>query len=176
MSYLFYIDPLKKTVIHPDCLKLCPELSVLSEEEALCLIIAYDNFSPYRNETEERRIYTASMNVWGDNNPKLFESLKWQNAVLAYKSLQFDPKLELIKTYQAKIVKMQELIMEDDTEAVLNKCLNNIKKLSDSITELEDERREGYQKEGQLVGKAGLSFLENLMRNKQMFEAKTKKK
>jgi len=177
MSYLFYIDPIgQNPVLHPDCLKLCPELSVLDEKEAFCLILAYDNFSPYRQFAEQERIYRASMQVFNDNNPKLFSSHKWQNAVVAYQSLQYNPKLELIKTYQAKIQKMQELIEADDAEGTINKCLKIIKELRNSIAELENEILEGFQKEGQLIGKADLSWLEVLMRNKQLFNAKTAKK
>ncbi|MEK6879943.1 MAG: hypothetical protein AABY22_10065, partial [Nanoarchaeota archaeon] len=84
-----------------------------------------------------------------------------------------NPKLELIKTYQGKVQKMQELIEADDTESTINKCLKIIKELRNSISELENEILEGFQKEGQLIGKADLSWLEILMRNKQLFNAKT---
>lgn len=176
MSYLFYIDQVGQKILHPDCLKLCPELSVLDEEEALCLILAYDNFSPYRQFPEQERIYRASMQVFSDNNPKLFSSLKWQNAVTSYQSLQYNPKLELVKTYQAKIQKMQELIEEDDTEGTINKCLKIIKELRKSISELDGEIIDEFVQEGQVVGGANLSWLEILMRNKQLFNAKTQKK
>lgn len=177
MSYLFYIDPIgQKPLLHPDCFKLCPEFNILTEEEAFCLILAYDNFSPYRQFAEKERIYRASMQVFNGNNPKLFSSHKWINAVLAYKSLQYNPKLELVKTYQAKIQKMQELIEADDAETKIKTYLSIIKELRNSIFELENEILEGFQKEGQLIGKADLSWLEILMRNKQLFDAKIAKK
>lgn len=176
MSYLFYIDQAGSQVLHPDCVKLCPELSVLNGEQVLCLILAYDNFSPFRQFPEQERLYRASMQVWGDNQPKLFSSSIWQNAVDAYKSLQYNPKLELIKTYEGKIKDMQELIEIETTETKIKSCLNIIKELRNSISDLENDVLENFIKEGQIIGGADLSWLEILMRNKQLYLAKTSKK
>lgn len=177
MSYLFYIDPTSTNpVIHPDCVKLCPELSVLDQEQILCLILTYDNHSPFRQLPEKERIYRAAMQVWGDNNPKLFASSVWLNAVAAYQSLQYNPKLELIKTYQSKIARMQELIEADDTESTIKKCLGIIKELRNSISDLENDVLDSYIKEGQIIGGADLSWLEILKKNRQLYLAKTSKK
>lgn len=169
MSYLFYIDDRNNTVLHPDCLKLCPELSGLTQDEALCLILIYDNFSPYRQYPEQQRIYKASLHVFSDNNHKLFDSNRWKLAVDAYKSLQYNPKLELVKTYQKKIEEMQLLIEETDSETQITKALKVINELRKNILELENEVLDGFQRQGQLAGKAERSFLEILMSNKELY-------
>lgn len=172
MAQLFYTDANNTQVIHPDCIKLCPQLSILDEEEVLCLILSYDNFSPYRQFAEQERVYRASMHVWQDNNPKLFESIKWKNAAVAYQSLQYNPKLELIKTYQSKIKEMQSLIEAESSETAISKCLKIIRELRASIAEIETEVTNDIQALGQIKGDVSLSFIENLMKNQSLYEAK----
>jgi len=116
------------------------------------------------------------MQVWGDNNPKLFSSSIWINAVNAYLSLQYNPKLELIKTYENKISAMQELIEVETAESKIKSCLNIIKELRKSISDLENDILDSYLQEGQLVGGADLSWLEVLVKNRQLYLAKTAKK
>lgn len=176
MAQLFYFDSRSNTVIHPDAIKLCPELSVLTEDETLCLILFVDNFSPFRQFAEQERLYRSSMHVFSDNNPKLFNSLKWQSAVEAYKKLQFNPKLDLIKTYQSKIEEMQLLVETDNSTTGIEKAIKAINMLRQQIQELETEVADDMVKMGQVRGNSELSFLEVFMRNKALYEAKTSKK
>lgn len=172
MAQLFYIDSRSNTIIHPDAIKLCPELSVLTEDEALCLILAVDNFSPLRQFADQERLYRSSMQAFGDNNPKLFASLKWQSAVEAYKKLQYNPKLDLISTYQNKIKEMQLIIETETSVAGIEKAIKTINMLRQQILELENEVADQLIKEGQIKGGSELSFIEVWMRNKALYEAK----
>lgn len=176
MAQLFYFDSRSNTVIHPDAIKLCPELSVLTEEEVLCLILFKDNFSPFRQFAEQERLYRASMQVFGDNNPKLFGSLKWKSAVEVYTKLQYNPKMDLISTYQNKIKEMQLLIEEETSVAGVEKAIKTINMLRQQILELENEVVDQLMKDGQIKGGAELSFIETWMRNKELYEAKFIKK
>jgi hypothetical protein len=172
MAQLFYFDSRSNTVIHPDAIKLCPELSVLTEDETLCLILFVDNFSPFRQFAEQERLYRASMHVFSDNNPKLFNSLKWQSAVEAYKKLQFNPKLDLISTYQNKIKEMQTTIEAETSVTGIEKAIKTINMLRQQILELENEVSDQLMKDGQVKGGSELSFIEVWMRNKELYEAK----
>lgn len=175
MAQLFYFDARSNVLIHPDAIKLHPELSVLTEDEVLCLVLFADNFSPYRQFADQERLYRVSMHVFSDNNPKLFNSLKWQSAVDAYKMLQYNPKLDLIKTYQYRISETQ-LLIEQDEHANIEKLVKNINLLKQQIHELENEVVEQLVKEGQVKGGAELSFIETWMRNKELYTSKFIKK
>ena len=88
MSYLFYSDIKNNIVLHPDCVKLSPELGLLSDKEILFIILAFDYNSIYRQFPERQRVSKAIWHVFGDNKPELLLpekrqkriiSLDWQN-------------------------------------------------------------------------------------------------
>lgn len=72
MSYLFYSDIKNNIVLHPDCVKLSPELGLLNDKEILFIILAFDYNSIYRQFPERQRVSKAIWHVFGDNNPNYF--------------------------------------------------------------------------------------------------------
>jgi hypothetical protein len=118
------------------------------------------------------------MRVYGDNNPKLLSALeepvansRITNAVNAYKSLQYDPKVELAKVYQITIDDIQQQINSNLTEKELQTKLKNIDTLRRSIQELEHEITDKLISDGQLKGDQELSYLEKLQKNKKLYES-----
>jgi hypothetical protein len=177
MSYLFYIDDRNSGVIlRPDCYKLCPELSVLDEKEMMMIILIYDYHSIYRQFPEADRRRKAMAHVYGENMIELFEKQKIKNAIEAYRSLQYDPKIELAEKYQAKIDKMLELMEDDDSPTSNKKTLETIDLFRKAIRELENEVAESVANKGQIKGGQELSFLEELMRNKKYYQSVIAKK
>jgi len=176
MSYLFYIDEQKSIVLRPDCAKLCPELSVLNDKELLMIILIYDYHSMYRQFPEEDRKRKAMVHVYGESVHELFEKQIIKNAIDAYKSLQYDPKIELAVSYQKKIDKMLEIMATDDTPTGSKKTLETIDLFRKAIRELENEVNDNVAAKGQIKGGQELSFIEDLMKNQKYYKSVIAKK
>lgn len=183
MSLLFTIDIREKIILRPACYKLCPELSALDEKEMLVIILVYDDWSPLRRYNERDRITRALLMVYDDNNPKLLKALEERtphsritNAVNAYNSLQYNPKVELVKQFQKTIADLQESINANLGDRELQSKLVNIDRLRKSVMALENEITDDIIAQGKLQGDAELSYLENMQANKKLYESVTKKK
>lgn len=171
MSYLFYIDKQAKKVLHPHAIKLCPELGVLSEQETLCIIMAYDYHSPYNQFPEEERQRKAEAYVWGTSAPaKLWEKEKMKLAADAYKSLQWNPKIELIRVYQKKIEDLNDDLSRTLKDTTITEVVKTTKELRKYIQELEDEVISDEIEESHLTGNKELSWLEKMQANKEYYE------
>lgn len=176
MSYVFYIDLKNKKVIHPDAMKLCPELSVLSEEESLYLILAYDYFSPFNQHPEIERQRKAQVMVWGELRPELVAKKKIQLAAECYLSLQYNSKIELIRTYEKKIKSLELKIDAEESPAMLKNIMAAISELRKSIAELQKEVTDEVITIGELKGGKKLSWLEMMQRSREMYRSIRKSK
>lgn len=165
MSYLFYIDDRQNVILRPECAKLSPELSVLSKDELLFVILVYDYHSIYRQFSEPDRIRKAMIHVWNDNNPKILESRKVNAAIQAYKALQFNPKEEQIRRYQKKIIEMMDVIDAETSVTAIKNAREIIAGLKKDILELENEIADGVRQDGEIKGGGELSWLEDKMNN-----------
>lgn len=171
MSLLFYIDEQNCVVLRPDCARLCPELTGVNDKELLMIILAYDNYSPFRQFPEAERRRKAMVMVFGENVDELFDKQIVKNAIHSYKSLQYDPKIELQLTYQRKIDKMLELMEVDDSPTSNKKTLETIDLFRKAIRELEEEVSKSTIDKGQIKGGHELSFLEDIMRSQKYFNS-----
>lgn len=173
---LFYLDSNNTATLHPDAISLCPELSVLDDNETLCLILAYDYKSPFRQFTEPDRKRKALIHVYGDDDKNIFDRDKIKKAVEAYISLQYNPKIELVYTYQSKIDTLQNELVTANDEKEIARIIKSINSIRESIRDLETEVYDEVAKEGRIVGGKELSFLEKFQRNKDRYKALMKKK
>ncbi len=171
MSYVFYIDAKNKKVIHPDAMKLCPELSVLNEQESLYLILAYDYFSPFNQFPELERSRKSQFTVWGELRSDIVAKEKIKKASECYMSLQFNSKLELIRTYEKKIKTFQDKIDSEDAPSMLKSIMDAISHLKKSIAELQKEATDEIITTAELKGGKKLSWLEEMQRNKEMYNS-----
>lgn len=176
MSYLFYIDEKNNAILHRDCVNLSPALSVLTDEEVLFIILAYDYHSIYRQFPEEDRIRKAMIHVYNDNNPKLMQRDVIKAAIDEYKSLQYNPKAELATKYQNKIDSLLEKLQADDNPTSNKNILTVISAIRKDIMALESEIADEVQKEGVIKGQKELSWLEKLMRNQKYWKSVIAKK
>ena len=176
MSLLFYIDERNNHVLRPDCVKLCPDLSVLKDKEAYFIILAYDNHSPFRQFPEHDRVRKAMFQAFGEDMSEIMEKQSIKNAIHAYRSLQYDPKIELGKRYQNKIDKMLDLLDADDSPSSIEKTTKAIDSLRKNIQALEHEVAQSVLDKGVIKGDMELSFLEDMMQNKKYYESVIAKK
>lgn len=176
MSYLIYINERTNQVLHPDAAKLFPGFNVLTQEEILFIVLAYDYCSPFAMFPEEDRLRRASMHVWSDNKLSLLNQQKIKNAIEAYKGLQYNPKIELAKAYQKKIDELTATLETTTGGVAIKSVLESIKILRTSIRELEQEILAAYEDEGKMVGGGERSFLENLQKNQDLYKKVVAKK
>jgi hypothetical protein len=169
MSYLFYIDEKNALVIRPDCYKLSPELSAVSEKDMLFIILAFDYHSIYRQFPEHERIKKAMFHVYEKYDPEILNKHSIKLAIEAYKGLQYDPKIHLAERYQKKIDRLLEILDEEDSATAIEKNTKAIDSLRKNIIELENEIAESIIKKGQVKGEQELGWLEELKTNKKHF-------
>jgi len=176
MSYLFHIDKQSRKVLNPDAVKLVPELGVLDEQEVVCLILAYDYHSPYNQFPEEDRQRKALLHVYGGNAPeKFFEKSKIYTAVEAYKSLQYNPKIELIRKYHNKISTLNDALDDAMDEKAIKDITMSTRELRKYLNELEEEVLGDKLDEGVVMGNTELSWLEKMQQNRDYYLSISKK-
>jgi hypothetical protein len=173
---LFYLNDSNQAILHPDAIHLCPELSVLEDKEVLIVVLAYDYKSPFRQFTEPDRKRKALIHVYGNDDRDLFQRDKIKQAVEAYNSLQYNPKIELVYTYQSKIDTLQDEFAKATDEKEISRIIKSINAIRESIRDLETEVYDEVAKEGKIVGGRDLSFLEKWQRNKDRYKALMKNK
>jgi uncharacterized protein YutE (UPF0331/DUF86 family) len=169
MSYLFYIDDKNNCVIHPDCVKLCPSLSVLDEKEVLLIVLIYDYHSIFRQWAEQERVRKAMVHVYGEIVHGLLEEPKMKAAIEDYKSLQYDPREEQVARLRNKVSKMYDKLDLDDAPSASKATLQTIEILNEQIKNLENEQTNIILNKGVIKGGAELSFLEQLMRSQKYY-------
>lgn len=176
MSYLICINETTGEVLHPDAVKLFPGFARLDKDTVLFIVLAYDYCSPYSQYTEEERIRRSSLHVWNDNRTDLVQRADIKLAIEAYKSLQYNPKIDLVRSYQKKIDDLTSSLEGISSEKLIESNLNATNLLRDAIRNIEKEILAAYQEEGTLVGNAKRSFLEVMHKNKERYFAVVKPK
>ena len=180
MSYLFYSDIKNNIVLHPDVVKLSPELSLLTDKEVLFVILAFDYNSIYRQFPERQRVSKAIWHVYQDNVPNLIDENKRpqqiKKAIEAYRSLQFNRNIELVEMYNKKIDKLLLILEEDNSTSGIKNAMDSIDKFRKAIRDIEGEIIEDKLIEGELKGNIKRSWLEKLQSNQKMYFAVTSKR
>lgn len=184
MSYVVYLDERKKLILRPDCIAMCPALMGLDDREVLVIALIYDNYSTLRRYNESDRIRRAILQIYeNDNNPKLLSALedpqpnhRITNAVNAYKSLQYDPKVALMNKYQQMINDLQEKMSISDGNTALKNNLASMELLRKSIQGLENEITDDVISQGVLKGDQENSLLEIWQKNRKLYQAMFEKK
>lgn len=167
MSYLFYVDEKNSCLLRPECYKLCPELSVLSEKDVLFIVMAFDYHSIYRQFPEHERIRKAMFHVYEKYDPSMLQNTSIKLGIEAYKSLQYDRKIDFAERLNKKIDRMLDLIDEDDKDVTKRaKEVNDVRII---INGLENEISNAVVSKGQLRGDSELSWLEELQSNKKYY-------
>lgn len=180
MSYLFFADIKNNIVLHPDCVKLAPELALLSKDEILFIILAYDYNSIYRQFPERQRVSKAIWHVFSDNVPDLLDENRRPKriklAIETYKSLQYNRNIELVEMYNKKIDELLQLLEKDNSATGIKNNMESIDKFRKAIRAIESEVYEEKLIDGELKGSTRLSFLEKMQQSQKMYLAITSKR
>lgn len=169
MSYLFYIDEKNSLLLRPECYKLCPELSALEEKDILFISLAYDYHSVYRQFPEHERVRKAMFHAYDKYDTEFLNRTSIKIGIEAYKSLQYDRKIEFADRLQKKIDSILDLIDEDDNDAATSKRLKTLDDLRRTIKGLENEITESIINKGQVKGDQDLSWIEELQSNRKYY-------
>lgn len=180
MSMLFYADIKNNILLHPDVLKLKPELGLLTDKEALFIILAYDYNSIYRQYPERQRVSKAIWHVFNDNVPNLLDEekrpQKIKRAIEAYKALQYNRNIELVEMYNRKIDNLLEILETDSSVNGIKNNMDSIDRFRKAIRSIEEEIIEEKMIDGELKGNIKRSFLEKMQSNDKMYLAVTAKR
>lgn len=180
MSYLFYADLKNNILLHPDVVKLSPELGLLSKDEVLFVILAYDYNSIFRQFPERQRVSKAIWHVWQDNKPEILDETRrpkrLQIAIERYKALQYNRNIELVEMYNKKIDDLLKLLEADNSATGIKNNMDSIDKFRKAIRAIESEIAEEKLMDGELKGATRLSFLEKMQQNEKMYLAVTSKR
>jgi hypothetical protein len=176
MSMLISIDAKKNQILHPEVLKLCDSFAALTEKEMLAVVLYADYSSIYKQFPEHERKRKAIFHAFDDNVPGFFEKGYVQSAVNDYMSLQYNPKIELIKRYQKTIDSFTETMEIDSSPTFVKKTIDTVAALRKSISDLENEVDEQTLNDGVIKGNMQLSHLERIMSNKKHYQSIIAKK
>ncbi len=169
MSYLICIDEKNNQILHPEVLKLCDSFIALSEKEMLYVVLYTDYNSIYKQLPDHERKRRAMWHAFQENEIEIIESLRIKAAVEDYMSLQYNPKIELIRRYQKKIDSLLETLDKDDSSTNGQKNITFIKSLRENIRELENEVNDQNKADGVIKGDRQLSFIEKTKSNRKLY-------
>lgn len=178
MDYLFSLNKRGTYVFHLDAVKLCPELSILDDNEILFLILAYSYKSPFYQMRlpEQDRVNKAMQQVFGGTNKDVMNKGIIQNAAEAIKALQYDPKMELLRIYEDKLNMLSEELKHADSSKNIQDILKSQTHLKDAAKNLEDDIMNNLEIQETLKGGGTLSFIERLIKNKEEYDRVVSKK
>lgn len=180
MSMLFYCDIKNNIILHPDVVKLSPELGLLTEQEVLFIVLCYDYNSIYRQFPERQRVSKAIWHVWQDNQPNILNEEKRpqniKNAIESYKSLQYNRNIELVEMYNRKIDELLRILEEDNSTNGIKNAMDGIDRFRKAIRLIESEIVDEKLIDGELKGNVKRSWLEALQSNQKMYFAVTAKR
>jgi hypothetical protein len=153
---------------------LCPELALLSDDEVLYVILAYDYNSIYRQFPEEDRMRRARRQIFGEEDVKL-SNAKMKKGISAYMSLQYDVRQEQIKVYEEKIGDLNLNLQNNSSTADIKKNLSSQTELRKAIKELQKELLEDLSQESSIQGGGKKTFIERMMENKEAYKSLMRK-
>jgi hypothetical protein len=129
---VFRVDRDFTVILNPDAVKLIPELSTLSQEELLFVILVEDyEDGPFRKKPLEERWSMALKKVFKGESVNL-ENDKIRLARKGYKSLVFDVRRETRDIYLKRIDMYRKELM------IVNIEFKKMKEIDQAIQYLED--------------------------------------
>lgn len=169
---VFKVDDKFKVILNPDAVKLVPELSQLTEQELLYVILAVDySDSPFRMKPLEERKILAARRAFKAEYSEAFESEKFITAMNAYKGLIFDMRRETLDMYKRKVMILQkELFREDLSNKQMMEIDKSINFLEDRIQNISSALDQAEKDNLQIKGQRQLSWLEKWQRNQKEYK------
>jgi hypothetical protein len=167
---VFKVDRNFKIILNPDAAKLCPELTSLTNDELLFVILAIDYCDgPYRKRPAEERRSLALKRVFKDNAVNL-ETKRMQDAMEAYKSLVFDIRRETLDVLKQKAQLYHKELLNPTLEFKRMKELDQaLQYIEERIDKIDTSLTVDDINEMELKGQKKLSHLEVWQRRQKEF-------
>lgn len=165
MPLLFKLNAQNNAVIHPEAVKLCPELKKLTKEEVLYIILTYDYHSPFKQFELSERKRLARNRVYKTLSKDPESKKVVQNGIDAYRSLQYDPIRETLESYRRKVTALRLQLDNAETLHVTKNITQTISLLNREIKEMETEVEENEQM-AEIKGGGELSLIELFQKNR----------
>lgn len=169
MPGIFTVNNNHTVILSSDAVKLCTELSKLTEEQVLYIILAYDYLeSPWRRYPLEDRKRLAKRKIWGENEfiPEDFKNVS--SAIDEYKGLIYDIDYEMRDSLLSKMKTLDNnLTIETDTTKI-NLILKSQDIIKARLDEL-DVKIDIKQEVIKLKSSKKLSYIETFMRNRKQY-------
>lgn len=168
---VFKVNNNYTAVVNIEAAKLVPELSALSEDELLYIILAIDNVDgPFRKLPPDERALLAKRRVYKEVVVDL-ETSKIRKAADGYKGLIFDLRRETADVFKSKCIKFQkELLIMDQTFSKVKELEQSISYLTQKVTDIEYALDVEEKEEFELRGKKALSQVEIWQRNQRKYK------
>jgi len=158
---VFKVDKNWKIILNPEAAKLLPELSSLSEDWLLYVILVADYCDgPYRKKPFEERRSLAIKRVFGNKDINV-DKKEILNAIDSYKSLVFDIRRETLDVYKEKVrVYHKETLAPNMDFKRIKELDQAIQFLEERITKIETSLETDDIQEMELKGQKKLSYIE----------------
>jgi hypothetical protein len=158
---VFKVDKNFKVILNPEAVKLVPELSSLTNDEMIFVILVMDyEDSPFRKKPLEERRALAIKRVFGDK-PVNVDNKKIYDAMESYKSLVFDIRRETLDVYKLKAQLYHKEALNPDVEFKRIKELDQaIQFLEERIDKIQTSLEVDELNEFELKGQKKLSHVE----------------
>ena len=166
---LFQVSENYQAILRPECYKLSEVFRLLDEKQMLYVILAYDYKSPNHQLPLEERQRTSRVQVYGslDHDPEQAQVVR--KAIIAYNSLQYDPKRETVQLYIAKIKQLELELHNATTSTEIFSITKSISHLNKSAKEIQDEiDRDDNMKA--IQGGGTLSLLEQMQESRELYK------
>jgi hypothetical protein len=168
---VFKINKEFTAVLNPEAAKLVPELSGLTDDELLYIILVADySDGPYRKRPPEERRTLAIKHVFKGKSVNV-ETKKIYDAIDAYKGLVFDIRRETLDILKQKCQMYHKELLNPTIEFKRMKELDqSIQYLEERIEKLETSLTTDDITEMELKGQKKLSFLELWQRHQKEYK------
>lgn len=168
---VFKVNNNYTVVINIEAAKLVPELSSLSQDELLYIILAIDNVDgPFRKLPPDERSLLSKRRVFKELVINL-ETPRIRLAADGYKSLIFDIRRETVDVFKTKVLRYQkDLLVMDQSFTKVKEQEQAISFLVQRITDIEYGLDVEEKEEFELKGKKSLSQVEVWQRNQRKYK------
>lgn len=168
---LFLYDDKKGVYLHPDAIKLSPELKKVKTKDLTFIVLAYDYKSIYRLFSIEEREMKAHLHQYGESHGVEATKKRLREAIEAYNDLQYDILRETRNRYQSKLTMLTMELLNASSSSDIKSINDSINIISKSIKSLDADIEAGDNESISLQVTGRRSFLELWQINK----AKAKK-
>ena len=169
-EWIYYFNDKGEIIRNKEILNIFPRLAKLSDEEFKYYVLVYDHVrSPYKfRPRKEVQIMAARLAFKKD---EIVEEDK--KVVIALRSMLYDEKHETVIALRTKINALNDEILAEEDNKKLTVTMTTIDRLQSMLDKVMEQIKEKSDTVNIGKGKK-LSLLEELQRNRKLYEMKAK--